>query len=64
MGNLKNKDLQGEDILSQSTTITETNEENSEEELPDDVDDDDSDTESVFETNTVNNGSESSEVFD
>lgn len=64
MGNLKNRDLQGEDILSQSTTITETNEENSEEELPDD-DEDDSDAESVaIEGNSNNNGSTSSEVFD
>lgn len=61
MGNLKNRDLQGEDILSQSTTLTETNEENSDEELPGD----DSDTESIsLNANSVNNGSASSEVFD
>lgn len=61
MGNLKNRDLQGEDILSQSTTITETNDENSDEELPSD----DSDTESVsININPERNGSASSEVFD
>lgn len=58
MGNLKNRDLRGEDILSQSTTITETNEESSDEELPND----DSDTESVS-LDVDRNGS-SSEVFD
>lgn len=56
MGNLKNRDLQGEDILSQSTTITETNEENSEELPEDDTDDE--------EPIAHNNGSTSSEVFD
>lgn len=61
MGNLKNRDLQGEDILSQSTNITETNDENSDEELPDD----DSDAESLtHEIHSGNNGSASSEVFD
>lgn len=61
MGNLKNRDLQGEDILSQCTTITEVSEENSEEELPDD----DSDTNSIShdDTNSANYGT-SSEVFD
>lgn len=61
MGNLKNRDLQGEDILSQSTTITETNEENSDEELPND----DSDTESIsLQISSERNGSASSEIFD
>lgn len=60
MGNLKNRDLQGEDILSQSTTLTETHEENSDEEVPDD----DSDTESISLNIHSGNGSASSEVFD
>lgn len=34
MGNLRNKDLQGEEILSQSTVVTEYNDNHSEEELP------------------------------
>lgn len=59
MGNLKNRDLQGEDILSQSTTITETNDD-TDDELPED----DSDTDSLLQTNTDNDGTVSSEVFD
>ncbi|KAJ8984875.1 hypothetical protein NQ317_002715 [Molorchus minor] len=62
MGNLRNKDLDGEDILSQSTTVTEENQ-NSDEELPADDSDDDA---VVIEENASNDGtgSRGSEVFD
>ncbi|XP_056647952.1 Fanconi anemia group D2 protein [Diorhabda sublineata] len=58
MGNLRNRDLQGEEILSQSTVITEDNIRESDEELPSD----DSDTMSILEHD--DDASVSSEVFD
>nr|XP_023021641.1 Fanconi anemia group D2 protein [Leptinotarsa decemlineata] len=62
MGNLRNRDLEGHDILSQSTTITEDNEEGSEEELP--ADDSDDMLEIDFSSNNDNEQRSSSEVFD
>lgn len=57
MGNLRNRDLHGEEILSQSTVATDDNAGESDEELPSD----DNDTMSILEHDDV---STSSEVFD
>nr|CAI5860801.1 unnamed protein product [Callosobruchus analis] len=60
MGNLRNKDLEGEDILSQSTAAETDIQQDDEEELPDDDSDaDESGNEGVSERNT-----EGSEAFD
>ncbi|KAJ8931775.1 hypothetical protein NQ314_015307 [Rhamnusium bicolor] len=59
LGNLRNRDLQGDDILSQSTVVSEDNEQNSDEELPAD----DSDEEMLNDDN-ASSRSQESEVFD
>lgn len=59
MGNLKNRDLHGDDILSQSSTVSEnSNGENSDEELPEDDDDDNEESEI-----TEENSNSASEIF-
>lgn len=62
MGNLRNRDIHGEDILTQSTVVSEESTNNpSDEELPDD--DDESELDDDNGSNAAN-GSISSEVFD
>ncbi|KAJ8958317.1 hypothetical protein NQ318_017463 [Aromia moschata] len=63
MGNLRNRDLQGEDILSQSTSVTGDNG-NSDEELPADDSDDDILGGEENRSNNGDEGSVESEVFD
>lgn len=60
MGNLRNRDLHGEDILSQSTVMTDDNNAGNDEALPSD----DSDDGLIIATQDSDNRSVSSEVFD
>ncbi|XP_050510228.1 Fanconi anemia group D2 protein isoform X3 [Diabrotica virgifera virgifera] len=60
MGHLKNKDLHGEEILSQSTVMTDDNDKGSDEEL---LPSDESDTE-ILNVNNEDDRSVSSEVYD
>lgn len=62
MGNLRNRDLQGEDILSQSTITTDQNDRNSDEELPND--DSDDDLANLDDDTNADARSISSEVYD
>ncbi|KAG5898486.1 hypothetical protein JTB14_015490 [Gonioctena quinquepunctata] len=55
LGNLRNRDLEGHDILSQSTTVTEGDEEGTDEELP--ADDSDEDISEVDDSTIPNRSS-------